>query len=126
MELTDHAIEILKGIRDETRKTNEGLYVLRAELSREMIEARAELSTEMGELRAELRGEMSELRADLRDRFERVEHRRMETEIRLATQLVAVAGAVRDVRDLLREDRVLRQRVDEHEKRISALERGAG
>jgi hypothetical protein len=48
------------------------------------------------------------------------------TEVRLATELVAVAGAVREVRDLLREDRGLRDRVDDHERRLSAVERGAG
>jgi hypothetical protein len=36
--------------------------------------------------------------------------------VRLATEIVGVAGAVREVRDLLREDRALRGRVDDHER----------
>ena len=47
-----------------------------------------------------------------------------DTEIRLAAEIVAVAAAVRDVRDELHEDRVLRARVDDHERRIGALEKG--
>ena len=93
MEPTDLTIEILKGIREETHKTNERL---------------------------------DELRTDLVDRIERVERRQTETEMRLASELVAVGGAVREVRDLLREDRVLRDRVDDHERRLSAVERRTG
>jgi hypothetical protein len=36
------------------------------------------------------------------DRVERVERRQAQTEVRLASELVAVGGAVREVRDLLR------------------------
>jgi hypothetical protein len=66
------------------------------------------------------------LRTDLVDRVERVERRQTETEMRLASELVAVGGAVREVRDLLREDRALRERVDDHERRLSAVERRTG
>jgi len=37
-----------------------------------------------------------------------------------------VGGTVREVRDLLREDRRLRDRVDDHERRLSAVERRTG
>jgi hypothetical protein len=93
MEPTDLTIEILKGIREEARMTNERL---------------------------------DELRRDMVDRIERVERRQTETEVRLATELVAVGGAVREVRDLLREDRALRDRVDDHERRLVAVERRTG
>jgi hypothetical protein len=66
------------------------------------------------------------LRTDLVDRIERVERRQTETEVRLAAELVAVGGAVREVRDLLREDRPLRGRIDDHERRLCAVERRAG
>ena len=46
--------------------------------------------------------------------------------MRLSTELVAVIGAVREVRDLLREDRVLRGRVEDHERRIAAIETRVG
>jgi len=55
-------------------------------------------------------------------RLDRVERRQADTEVRLATELVAVVGAVNEVRDLLREDRHLRDRVDDHERRLAAVE----
>jgi hypothetical protein len=58
--------------------------------------------------------------------MDRVERRQTETEVRLTTELVAVAGAVREVRDLLREDRGLRDRVDDHERRLTSVEQRAG
>jgi DNA repair exonuclease SbcCD ATPase subunit len=58
-------------------------------------------------------------------RLERLEQRQADTEVRLATELVAVAGAVRELRDTLLEDRNLRRTVDAHEKRIAALEQHA-
>jgi hypothetical protein len=111
MEQTDLTIEILKGIRDEVTKTNERLVELRTELVNEVHETN---------------GRLVELRSDLVDRVERVERRQTETELRLATELVAVGGAVREVRDLLREDRALRERVNDHERRLSAIERHTG
>jgi hypothetical protein len=100
MEPTDLTIEILKDIRDESRKTNERVDALERTLEREGGALRSEMKQRRGEAR--------------------------ETEVRLATELVAVAGAVREVRDLLREDRVLRDRVDDHERRIVAMEHRAG
>ena len=44
-----------------------------------------------------------------------------ETEIRPATEVVAVAHAVNEVRDLLREQPDLRPRVDDHERRLAAF-----
>jgi hypothetical protein len=107
MEPTDLTIEILKDIRGELRE-------LRGE-SRKTNERLDDLRTEMGEQLGEVNG-----------RLERVERRQTETETRLATELIAVAGAVRDVRDLLRDDRVIRERVDDHERRLVAVERRAG
>jgi len=61
----------------------------------------------------------NEALSELRDR-------QTATEVRLATEIFGVAGAVREVRDLLREDRALRGRVDDHERRISAIEGQTG
>jgi hypothetical protein len=47
-------------------------------------------------------------------------------ECRLATELVAVVGAVHEVRDLLREDQQLRDRVADHERRLTAVETRVG
>ena len=49
--------------------------------------------------------------------------RQTEIEVRLATEIIAVASAVNGVRDLLRERLDDRCRVDDHERRIEALER---
>ena len=111
MEPTDLTIEILKGIREETHKTNERLD---------------KTNDRLDELRVDLRSGLDDLRTDLVDRIERVERRQTETEMRLASELVAVGGAVREVRDLLREDRALRDRVDDHERRLAAVERRTG
>jgi chromosome segregation ATPase len=114
MEPTDLTIEILKGIREENRRTNDQLDALRTEVRTGFAGVRSELG--------ELRGEVGELRGEvgaLRDR-------QTATEVRLATELIGVAGAVREVRDLLREDRALRGKVDDHERRISAIEARTG
>ncbi|MBI4951665.1 MAG: hypothetical protein HY908_06500 [Myxococcales bacterium] len=60
------------------------------------------------------------------ERLDRLERRQTETEVRLATELVAVATAVRDLRDVLLEDRKLRETMNDHERRITVLERRAG
>jgi hypothetical protein len=103
-DMTDATIEILKGIRDEVRGMNGRLDETNTRLheSNERLDA---------------------LRDDTNIRFERLERRQAETELRLATELVGIAGAVREVRDLLREDRPLRAQVDDHERRLAALEK---
>jgi DNA-binding Lrp family transcriptional regulator len=65
-------------------------------------------------------------RTELSERMEKLERRQTETEIRLASELTAVVGAVHGLKDALLQDRQLRQTVDNHESRIAALERRAG
>jgi len=81
-------------------------------------------------IREEVREGLHGLRDEVHetnDRLGRLERRQTEAEVRLSTELVAVTGAVREVRDLLREDHGLRDRVDDHERRIAAVEgRSAG
>ncbi|HEY3820693.1 MAG TPA: hypothetical protein VGL81_26185 [Polyangiaceae bacterium] len=57
------------------------------------------------------------------DKLDALWTRQTETEVRLATEIVTLVGAVREVRDLLRDDFALRDRVDDHERRLSAVER---
>jgi hypothetical protein len=111
VEPTELTIELLKSIRDEVRETNVRVDRLRDELTGELRSTNARLDA---------------LREETGARFERLEHRQVETEVRLATELVAVAGAVREVRDLLREDRAVRQKVEDHERRIAAIEARIG
>jgi hypothetical protein len=55
-------------------------------------------------------------------RLDGLERRQVEGETRVATEIVAVASVVREVRDLLREDRALSAQVDDHERRLRAIE----
>jgi chromosome segregation ATPase len=77
------------------------------------------------EIRDEIKGTNHRL-----DRLEEqggtLERRQSESEVRLATELVTVARAVTEVRDLLRERLDASDRVENHERRITALERRAG
>jgi len=69
---------------------------------------------------------MSERLDETNQRLGELRDRQTATEVRLATEIVGLAGAVREVRDLLREDHALRSRVDDHERRISAIEGQTG
>jgi hypothetical protein len=46
-----------------------------------------------------------------------------DAEVRLSTEIVAVVAAVDRLRDVLLEDRALRRRVDDHERRLVAVEK---
>ena len=100
METNDVTIEVLKGIRDEVRG----------------------LRGETTEMKTELKGMKSEL-TEVKAGLDEVNRRLTATEMRIATELVGVTGAVLQVRDLLREDRSARTRIDDHEHRIVALEK---
>jgi chromosome segregation ATPase len=113
MEPTDLTIEILKGIREETRKTSEGVA-----MANEHLATLVDRVDHLDETVERVEGRVGRLD----DRVDRMEKRQVETEVRLTTELAGVAGAVREVRDLLREDRALRQRVDDHERRLAAIE----
>jgi hypothetical protein len=81
------------------------------------------------EIRDEIRHTNERLdttRAEVNERLERLEKRQTETEVRLASELTAVVCAVRELSDILRDDRKLRTVVSDHESRITALERRTG
>jgi predicted nucleic acid-binding Zn-ribbon protein len=117
MEPTDVTIEILEGIRDEARKTSEGLTTTNEHLVT-LVDRIDRLDDRISHL--------DESVERLDGRVERLEKRQVETEVRLATELAGVAGAVREVRDVLREDCALRLRVDDHERRLTAIEQRRG
>jgi len=80
--------------------------------------------TLLREIRDELKG--TNVRLDrVESRVGTLEKRQTETEVRLASELVAVARAVGEVRDLLRDGLALalRPQVEDHERRLSALEK---
>lgn len=71
---------------------------------------------------------LTQIRDEIRatnERLEAVERRQVASETRLATELVAVASAVGSVRDLLAARLDDRERLDDHERRLRALERGS-
>ena len=116
---------MLREIRDELKGTNARLDGL---------------STRVDDTNARLQGLNTSVDArlerlsarvdDTNARLERIDSRvvalgdrQTETEVRLATEIIAVARAVGDVRDLLRDNLVVRAQVDDHERRLTALER---
>lgn len=107
MEPTDITVEILKGIRDEVRGVRE-------DLTAEVRRVREDLGARLDETNARIDETNSHL--------VRLERRQTESEMRVATQLVAVVGAVNEVRDALREELGVRKQVDDHERRLRALE----
>jgi uncharacterized coiled-coil DUF342 family protein len=94
--MSDLNTEVLIEIRDELRST-------RRDLSERIDQTNARLD-------------------QTNARLDRLERRQTESEVRLATELVAVVGAVNQLRDAILEDRELRGTVLNHEQRIAALE----
>lgn len=82
-----------------------------------LIQIRDELKTTREQLSARI--------DETNSRLDRVERRQTESEVRLATELVNVVSAVNQLKELIVADRELRQRVDEHDRRIAALEQHA-
>jgi len=102
MEPTDITIEILKDIRTELR------------------DVRTDMRDGLQSVREEIQG----VREEIQTRVDRLERRQTEGEIRVSTELVAIAGVMRVVRDELRAERALSVRVDDHERRLTAIEGG--
>ena len=103
MASTDLTTEILIQIRDEIKGTRE-------ELKAELKATREQLSSRIDETNS---------------RVERVERAQTASEVRLATELVQVVSALNQLKDLIVADRDLRQKVDEHDRRIAVLEHHA-
>ena len=100
MEPTDITIEILKDIRDE-------VHTLREDTNARLDE----VSGRVGETNT---------------RLDRLEHRQTEAEVRMRTEATSIVGAVDRLREVLVEDRTLRRQVDDHERRLRAIETRAG
>jgi hypothetical protein len=78
------------------------------------------------EILVQIRDEMRSMRAEQRatnERLDRLEARQSEDAVRLSTELVAVARAVVEVRDLLREQRASSSRLEDHERRLARIEK---
>ncbi len=108
---TDHTLAVLKQIRDAVTQTNQRLD----QTNQRLDQTREELSQRLDQTNQRLDQTREEL-----------SRRHTESEIRLATELTAVVGAVHSLRDAVLADRDLRRTVDDHEQRLSAIERRTG
>lgn len=80
----------------------------------------------LSEIRDEIRGTRADLNARIEETNQKVDllaRRQTETEVRLATEIVALAGAVDRTNKLLRERLDDRDRIDDIDRRVTALER---
>jgi hypothetical protein len=74
----------------------------------------------------QIRDEMRHMRSEQRatnERLDRLETRQTEDAMRLSTELVAVAKAGIEVRDLLRAQRIDARRLEGHERRLARIEK---
>jgi hypothetical protein len=118
--MSDLTTQVLIEIRDEVR----GLRGEVVELRGEVVELRGEvggLRGEVGGLRSEVGGLRSEV-GELRGEVKEVRRRQVDSETRFATVLTDVIGAVNRVRDAVVDGYRFAERVEDHERRISALE----
>jgi hypothetical protein len=99
-------VEILKEIRKELQTTRDTLH------------------QDLSDLRQVLSQQVRETRDELRETREQLVRRQTESEIRVSTEIVGVASAVGQVRDLLHD--AVRTQLHDHERRIIALEKKKG
>jgi hypothetical protein len=98
---------------------NEQMVKLLGEIRDELKATRQEFSAELKLTRKELSSRLDETNS----RLERVERRQVESEVRLATEIVAVATANDQLNATLTDNRKLRAQVTDHESRLRALEK---
>ena len=104
---------------------NKGVSLPRGDRSNELystIEILKSIRDEIRTLRHDTNERFESLERTTNERFESLERRQTETEIRLATELMAVVGAVNQVRDLLTDRLDLGDTVKDHEQQIIVLE----
>lgn len=100
MEATDLTLAVLREIRDELKET-------RRDLKAEIAQTNARLD-------------------QTNARLDHLERRHHEGEVRLATELLAVVDAVKQVQQLLATRLDVKEKVDDHERRLIRLEERTG
>ncbi len=78
------------------------------------------------EMRAEIQTGMKDMRSEMKDMQEGIEANRRritESQTRLSTEILAVAGAVQETKGLIMQQSAIKAIVDDHEQRINKLER---
>jgi hypothetical protein len=76
-----------------------------------------------------LRGDVTQVHGEIQltnDRLERLEQRQTQSEVHLATEIVEVARALGAVKELLQTSLDVRPKVEDHERRIAAIEARVG
>lgn len=112
--MADLALEVLKGIHAELRGVNTRLDRMDERFGR--MDQRFE--------RVDQRFDRAESRIDgVEAGLAEIAKRQTSMEVRLATEIVAVVGAIHELRDVLVADRAVRQKVEDHEVRLLRLER---
>jgi len=111
LEPTDVTIEILKDIRDEVRQT-------RTDLSSRIDATNGRIDSTNARLEV--------LREDLSERIDGLSRRVVESEIRTATALTDLTGAVNQMTGVLRASHDLRPRVERCEQDIAELKKRVG
>ena len=111
MEPTDVTIEILKDIRDEVRQTRTDLSARIDATNGRIDSTNARLDT---------------LREDLSERIDGLSRRVVESEIRTATAITDLAGAVNQMTGVLRASHDLRPRMERCEQDIAELKKRVG
>lgn len=106
--------EILKGIRDEARKTNE-----RIEQTNERIEQTNERIDQTNSNLESLSDHVDQMRDELSRRI-------VESEIRTSTAITDLAGNVRELVSILKQTNDLRPRVEQCEDDIKSIKRQLG
>jgi chromosome segregation ATPase len=129
--MDDRHLEALQGIWGEMKTMNGRINTI----ARGQDETNARLDQTIGRL-DQTNSRLDRLNARLEGveggvavlgvRLERLERVQVESETRLATELVAVVGAIHEVRDLMRESRSDRKRLEKLERRVDALEKKTG
>lgn len=117
----DTQVELLRAIWGEMKGLN-----ARVDRTNERLDQTNERLDQTNERLEQMSGRLDQGNERLDQTVERLgalERHQTHTEVRLASEIVAVAKAVNEVRDLLREHAVLAPRVDDHERRLSTIER---
>ena len=109
MEPLDPTLEVLKQIRDDGKRNGERIDETNARLN----ETNARLN--------EMNGRLNETNTRLETLREDLGRRIVDSEMRTATAITDLAGTVRELVSVIKEDRDLRGRVDRCEKDIAAL-----
>lgn len=113
----DGILEVLKEIRDEAKQTNARLDQTNARL--ESLEGRVDFLEKRTTKGFEELGKQLEAHAE---RIHGLAGRRSESELRLATEVTALADVTRQVRDLLSSKLDDHATVIDHERRIRSIQ----